>query len=290
MCVVFWSQQGSFDIPYSIETLRYELPARRVLANVSSVISVPVGEEVRVGVAHRRCVHMEAAMGRWYACMEGQPDPIVHLLSQLYDCSFTPGEIPTANFDPKRIRGGVSKVALASETTGFELISVEHQDHSYQRLSEAQIPYTPCVFGPLNGGRDWLYSLDIVIGGSAFDILMDEETGCSVDGAGILKSRILNEDLPLLTGSPWRDFFEQTICAKIVKPNRYDVVITNTTGILPTCCRLCNRTRRELIADRSLAKKVAWFTSDDPDQDFIIELEFQDRVRTGTPPTYRPSH
>lgn len=278
MCVIFWSERGSFDIPHVFDVIRYDLLRRSILANVSVIVSNPHEKEATVGVVHRRAVKVEPAVWRWYRHSRGEKDWVVNIVSRLYDSSFKTGKDLIIKFNRERMRGNLQEPTVAKEETGFRSIVLQSANIDYADIAERYVPFTAFVFGPLPPRTKWFYSFDIRIEGRAFDVLMGEQGSCTVDGAAILRGKILNEDLAVYDeDNPWKDYFLERICTRIVKPSRYDTMITNGIGALPICYRLCNRTRRELIEDQDINKKVAWFTSDDPNQDFIIELEFADQ-------------
>lgn len=283
MCVIFWAEEGEFEIPHVFEVLRFELPRRRVLANISAIISASdEHEQVVVGVAHRRRVEVEPAFDRWEKYARKEEDWVASVIGALYGIVPDLEEGLTLKFGPGQVRNGAGKMIVPSTVEGFGVVEVGHEEEEYATGTERYKPFTPFVFELAKGASHALYSFDITVEGTAFDSLVDVETGCSVDGAAILKSKILNEDLQICRDTSWKRYFEEHICDRIVKPKRYDTMITNGLGALPTCYRLCNRTRRELVDDEDLSSRVAWFTSDDPNQDFIIELEFvNERVGSG---------
>lgn len=275
MCVIFWAEEGKFEIPHVFEVLRFELSRRRVLANISVIISASdEHEQVVVGVAHRRGVEVEPAFDRWEKYARKEEDWVTSVIGALYGIVPDLEEGLTLKFEPGEVRSGAGKVIVPATVGGFGVVEMGHEEEEYATGAERYKPFTPFVFEPAKCAARGLYSFDIRVEGTAFDNLVDVETGCSVDGAAILKSKILNEDLQICRDTRWKRYFEEHICARIVKPKRYDTMITNGLGALPMCYRLCNRTRREFVEDEDLSRRVAWFTSDDPNQDFIIELDF----------------
>jgi hypothetical protein len=274
MCVIFWAEKGEFEISHVFEVLRFELPRRRVLANVSAIISGSNTHEATVGVAHRRAVEVTPALSRWHKYGREEKDWAASVIGALYRVLRVWREGLTLDFGQEQMRSNVAKVAVPESVDGFAVVQVQHECKDLPYSTGGYVPFTPFVFNLPGSAMCSLFSFDISIEGTAFDNLVDLEIGCSVDGAAILKNKILNEDLPISSDRRWHSYFEEHICAGIVKPARYDTMITNGLGALPTCYRLCNRTRRELIEDEHLNRSVAWFTSEDPNQDFIIELEF----------------
>jgi hypothetical protein len=266
MCVIFWAEKGEFEISHVFEVLRFELPRRRVLANVSAIISGSNTHEATVGVAHRRAVEVTPALSRWHKYGREEKDWAASVIGALYRVLRVWREGLTRLFATRGVPEHIRSDNGPEFTAGVV--------RDWLRRMGVRTPFTPFVFNLPGSAMCSLFSFDISIEGTAFDNLVDLEIGCSVDGAAILKNKILNEDLPISSDRRWHSYFEEHICAGIVKPARYDTMITNGLGALPTCYRLCNRTRRELIEDEHLNRSVAWFTSEDPNQDFIIELEF----------------
>lgn len=284
MCVLFWSDKDQVTIPYVAEFLNYNLLKRRVLITLVVAISNKGKESVTVGALHRRDVHVEKSMSRWYKYVSGRGDNDIKTLADLYGESLTISEDYDLKLnDPLDPQKQIGVFKFVSEEATLEKVGPLYPSDDFSnkdsRITNIGVEWTPFRFGPIEGGGDWLFSFQIKIDGSAYEALMgDEEYPCVIiDGASEIKRRMMCDDLYNQgIESPWLRYFEETVFPNIVKPARYDIIITNRTGMLPICYRLSSRVRRQYIADDDFAKSVAWFSSDDPDQDFSIELEFQE--------------
>jgi hypothetical protein len=275
---MFWAEKGSFAIPYVAETLCYDLPAKQV--RLSLAVGVSVGEEdALVGAVHRRHVLAEPSLEPWYRYLSTGQDPLVDMFKGLYGESFEISKDLEVSLKDVASDKDIGKYRLAPRETGFNVIApsrcYEGSEGQYLDARGRAAPFTPIVFGPLEKRKNWLYSFDLTIQGRTFDLLVGTGKRCSVDGASVLARRVIHEDLlGYDTGDPWYRFFTETVCNRVVKPTRYDVMIVNNVGKLPSCYRLCARVQRQLVQDADWCRKVAWFSSDDPDQDFIVDLAF----------------
>jgi len=284
MCVVFWNEKGDFAIPYVAETLCYDLPAREVRLTFAVAVSARGEGECVVGALHRRKIQAEGSMERWYTYAADGGDPIVNVLAGLYAGGLTVSRDGEVNLGPTvQEDSAIGRFRLAPRNVGLQTIDPTERypgpARKHAGVGEGDVPFTPFRFGPLEAGTDWLYSFDLSIRGAAFESLVGGRKHCSVDGASVLVRSVLHEDLGAFSGDdPWYRFFGDAVLKRIVRPARYDVIITNDVGRLPACYRLCARTRRQYVQDPQLREKVAWFSSDDPDQDFIIDMTFEQRA------------
>ena len=208
MCVVFWSKEGDFEIPCVFETLVYELPKEQILANVTAVISNPKQNEIKIGVVHRRGVQIEPAVERWNKRAQGEPDKLVDLISELYDCSFESTPNPTVKFNSQQLQHEFEPLYIAKESTPYEVLTFD-DSQNYVGFPR-KMPFTAFVFEPMND-KNILYSFDIKIKGDAFRILMDSKKRCGLDGSKILQRKIAIEDLAEYRNSKWNEYFNETI-------------------------------------------------------------------------------
>jgi hypothetical protein len=281
MCVLFWAEKGTFTIPYVTEFCCYNRQARRLLVSVTGGLTNSETEDVVVGALCRGRVGVSASVWRWNAYAAGGDDRILDMFSSLYGCHLVADERGQTSvlLDEQEVSRGGSFLLPPRDLSIGVLRPVQQppeRGQDFVALDDQDAPFTAFAYGPLEGRKNWLYNFDVVIEGQAYDRLIGQAGLCTVDGAAVLRRRLLYEDL---RGSPeirsWRRFFEDTVLTNAMKPSRYDVLITNDAGELPKCYRLCARTRRVFIPDPELDRKVAWFTSDDPDQDFVIEVDFE---------------
>jgi hypothetical protein len=284
MCVVFWKEKGDCSIPYVAEVLRYDLAAREVRVTLAVAVSLDGEEGAVVGALHRRRVDAKGSMDRWYERPGGRKDPVVQMLEGLYAGGLDIGDDQEVTLGPTlQDNEKIGVFHLASPDAAVEIIDPykRYADRAIKpvRVEEDRVPFTPFRFGPLEGRRDWLYSFDLTLRGATFETLVGGREHCSVDGASVLMRSVLHEDLAgFAETDPWCRLFNESVVPNIVRPARYDVIITNGVGRLPACYRLCARTRRQYVADPVLREKVAWFSSDDPDQDFVIEVDLEDSL------------
>lgn len=305
MCVIFWSENSEVEILHVFDAISYRPEKREIVSNVSLVISNPSAKDADIGVVHRQAVKMVPATNRWHRQTNSNKheNELVDYVSRIYNCSFdNQNGSQTVTFDEKKSRQILKDIPIASDKA--QILALDRAQPTGQKSKTlpltkekpAQVlyqgPYTVRLIKGIPAHTEkLLYSFDVIVNQKAYDTMMTQYIERRIEGASILRSRILNKDIVLWPHftleqqSEWHNYFENTIWKNSIKPLKYDVLITNTQGTLPNCYRLCYHTQREFINNQELKDKVVWFISDDQNGDFIIEVDFDNPQESVSPDT-----
>jgi len=213
--------------------------------------------------------------------MDGAQDPFVKKLLTLHGDKFKLINVNTIAFRcGRKVEEREVQLRIVDEHAPFEPFNWarEYPDAPLPSEAPCDVPFTAFTFSPPLNTSYWAYTFDITIEGEVCEAAFRGEKRWPVEGAAVLRRRIEWENLfGRLSKDPYARFFRDRLGqARMILPERYDILIANETGVLPTCYRWCAHTSRQFVSDKELEGKVAWFMCEDPAQDFVINLEFED--------------